>query len=74
MNTDLLYEYRGVAKGTLRDVSKAINDAGDKIKKLSDKLDNITTKIDVATRKNETSLRLISRKLENDFNNTNSNT
>lgn len=74
MNTDLLYEYRGVAMGTLRDVTKAINDAGDKIKKLSDKLDNIATKIDVAAKRNETSLKLISRKLENDFNNTDTNT
>lgn len=71
VNTDLLYEYRGVAMGTLHDISKAINDAGDKLKKLSDKLDNIATGIDVSTKRNGTALELISRKLENNFNNTN---
>lgn len=70
MNTDLLYEYRGVAMGTLSDISKEIGDAGDKIKKLSDKLDNIATRIDVAAKKNADSIELISKKLENNFNNT----
>ena len=70
INTDLLYEYRGVAMGTLRDISKEIGNAGDEIKKLSDKLDNIAARIDVAAKKNTSSIELISRKIENSFNNT----
>ena len=70
MNTDLLYEYRGVAMGTLRDISKEIGDVGDEIKKLSGKLDNIAARIDVAAKKNANSIELISRKIENSSNNT----
>ena len=70
MNTDLLYEYRGVTMGTLRDISKEIANTGDAIKKLSDKLDNIATRIDVAAKKNANSIELISKKLEDNFNNT----
>ena len=56
--------------GTLRDISKEIGNAGDEIKKLSDKLDNIAARIDVAAKKNTSSIELISRKIENSFNNT----
>ena len=70
MNTDLLYEYRGVTMGTLRDISKEIVNAGNAIKKLSDKLDKIATRIDAAAKKNANSIELISKKFEDDFNNT----
>lgn len=70
MNTDLLYEYRGVAMGTLRDISKEIGNAGEEIKKLSDKLDKIATRIDIAAKKNEVSIELVSRKIGNSSNNT----
>lgn len=68
INTDLLYDYRGVTMGTLRDISKEIGNTGDKIKKLSDKLDNISTRIDIAAKRNANSIELISKKLENNFN------
>ncbi len=54
--------------GTLRDISKEIGNTGDKIKKLSDKLDNIATRIDIAAKRNANSIELISKKLENNFN------
>ena len=64
VNTDLLFEYRGVATGTLRDISKEIGNASDKIKDLSEKLDKIATRIDVASKKNADSIGQMAKKIE----------
>lgn len=69
MNTDLLYEYRGVATGTLRDISKAIGNANAKIKILSDKLDIIASRIDIASKKNADSIEQVSKKLGDNLTN-----